>query len=411
MVEKRNPITVEDAIKRVMKYRKTGEIEYIDIKQANGRILASDIIADHDVPAFNRSPYDGYAIKSSDTSNASTDNPVVFRVVGHIGAGSVFQDTVKEKEAVRIMTGAAIPDGADTVIMLEDTETLDNDQVAVKKQMENLQNISLAGEDVKKNTVIVPKGKIINPGIVALLATFGYKNVPVSKKPVIGVIATGSELLEVDEELQDGKIRNSNSYMMIAQIERAGAIAKYFGQFSDQLDTCIEQMKSAMTEVDFLITTGGVSVGDFDLLPDIYKHFQANVLFNKIRMRPGSVTTVAELDGQLLFGLSGNPSACYVGFELFVKPVIDTFVGRNQVGMKKAKATLSVPFTKANPFDRFIRGHYELTGGKVEVSPSGKDKSNMVHSLAEANCFIHLPGGTNGYNKGETVEICLLENV
>ncbi|WP_323125851.1 molybdopterin molybdotransferase MoeA [Gracilibacillus oryzae] len=409
-MEIRNPITVEEAAKRVMACRKYGEVEYVDITAANGRVLAQDIIADHDVPSFDRSPYDGFAVRSIDTKTAAADNSILLNVVGHIGAGSVFKQELKEKDAVRIMTGAAIPRGADTVIMLEDTEQAGDNQIYIKREMKHHQNISFQGEDVEKGSVIVSKGKLINPGVVALLATFGYKQVPVSKKPVIGVIATGSELLEVDQALEEGKIRNSNAYMIMAQIERSGATAKYYGQFSDKLDICIQQMQVAMSEVDFLITTGGVSVGDFDLLPEIYDYFQAEVLFNKIKMRPGSVTTVAQLNNQLLYGLSGNPSACYVGFELYVKPIIDAFLDRDQIGLKTVKATLTEDFPKSNPFDRFIRGHYVIKNSQVTVAPSGKDKSNMVHSLAEANCFIRLRGGTAAYSKGEVVDIYLLEN-
>src|SRR5690606_31201504 len=168
------------------------------------------------------------------------------------------------------------------------------------------------------------KGTYINPGIMALLATFGYDQVQVAKKPVIGIYATGSELLNVNEELAPGKIRNSNAYMIQAQLERAGGEAKLFGKLSDDFELCYEAIKNAIDEVDILITTGGVSVGDFDYLPSIYEKLGAEVLFNKIAMRPGSVTTVAQLNGKLLFGLSGNPSACYVGFELFVRPVFRT---------------------------------------------------------------------------------------
>ncbi|PJH58668.1 molybdopterin molybdenumtransferase, partial [Salmonella enterica subsp. enterica serovar Typhimurium] len=178
-------------------------------------------------------------------------------------------------------------------------------------------------------------GAYINPGIVALLATFGYKKVPVTAKPKVGIIATGSELLAIDAPLEQGKIRNSNASMVYSQILRAGANPIYFGQFSDDFENCYEQVKRALEEVDFLITTGVVSVGDFDYLPAIYEKLNAEVLFNKVAMRPGSVTTVAHKDGKLLFGLSGNPSACYVGFELFVHPAVRSFVHASGTSLKR----------------------------------------------------------------------------
>ena len=167
------------------------------------------------------------------------------------------------------------------------------------------------------------------------------------------MIATGSELLEVEEPLVPGKIRNSNAYMILAQIERAGGEVKYFGKLSDELNTCFMKVKQALTEVDFLITTGGVSVGDYDYLPAIYDQLGASVLFNKVAMRPGSVTTVSGANGKLLFGLSGNPSACYVGFELFVRPIIRTYVFNEKPHLKRESAWLGEDFSKPNPFYPF----------------------------------------------------------
>ncbi|WP_000890812.1 molybdenum cofactor synthesis domain-containing protein, partial [Bacillus cereus] len=329
MLEKRVPIPVAEAVARVMKYAQQGEIETVSITESYGRILGEDVVADHDVPHFDRSPYDGFAIRAEDTKEASQNNPVEFEVVGEIGAGSVFTEEVKAFEAIRIMTGAAIPKGCDAVVMLELTEGFElsgKTYMKLKRSLQAGDNVSFTGEDVKQNQILVNKGTKINPGVAALLATFGYNSVKVVKPPVVGIVTTGSELLEVHEPLQPGKIRNSNSYMIAAQIARVGGIVKYYGQLADDLEACYEAVKTVMNEVDILITTGGVSVGDYDYLPAIYEKLQANVLFNKIAMRPGSVTTVAEVNGKLLFGLSGNPSACYVGFELLVHPVIQTFL-------------------------------------------------------------------------------------
>ncbi|COF93569.1 Molybdopterin molybdenumtransferase [Streptococcus pneumoniae] len=165
-----------------------------------------------------------------------------------------------------------------------------------------------------------------------------------------------------------------------------------------------------MKEVDILITTGGVSVGDYDYLPAIYERLQANVLFNKIAMRPGSVTTVAEVEGKLLFGLSGNPSACYVGCELFVRSVIGTYLHRKDPHIYRAEAILQKDFSKANPFTRFVRGKVEIVDGTLQAIPVGLDKSSAISSLAEANAFIVLPGGTRGFEAGITVSVLLLES-
>ncbi|MGT9231188.1 molybdopterin molybdotransferase MoeA, partial [Enterococcus faecalis] len=188
-----------------------------------------------------------------------------------------------------------------------------------------------------------------------VLATYGYTDIEVWKKPSIAVIATGSELLEVEDELQPGKIRNSNGPMIKALAEKFGLKVGTYQIQQDDLQSSIEVVKKAMDEHDIVITTGGVSVGDFDYLPEIYQALHAEVLFNKVAMRPGSVTTVAVANNKYLFGLSGNPSACFTGFELFVKPAINQMMNANAVYPQIVKATLMEDFTKANPFTRFIR--------------------------------------------------------
>ena len=413
MLEKRKPIPVAEAVARIMEYAHQGEIEKVSLIDSYGRMLGEDVIADHDVPHFDRSPYDGFAIRAEDTKEANSSNSIQFEVIGEIGAGSVFREEVKAFQAVRIMTGAAIPAGCNAVVMLELTEGFEEKEktyMKLKRSFAAGDNISFKGEDVKQNAILVKKGISINPGVAALLATFGYSSVHVVKQPVIGIVATGSELLEVHEQLKPGKIRNSNSYMIAAQIERAGGIVRYYGQFVDDLETCYDTVKRAIKEVDILITTGGVSVGDYDYLPAIYERLQANVLFNKIAMRPGSVTTVAELEGKLLFGLSGNPSACYVGCELYVRPVIGTYLHRKDPHVYRAEAILQKDFPKANPFTRFVRGRVEIVDGQLQATPVGLDKSSAISSLAEANAFIVLPGGTRGFEAGIIVSVLLLES-
>ncbi|QWG44775.1 molybdopterin molybdenumtransferase MoeA [Bacillus mycoides] len=413
MLEKRIPIQVEEAVARVMEYAYLGETEKVSLIDSYGRTLGADVVADHDVPHFDRSPYDGFAIRAEDTKEASSSNPILFEVIGEIGAGFVFTEEVKAFQAVRIMTGAAIPKGCNAVVMLELTEGFEENEktyMKLKRSFAAGDNISFTGEDVKQNSILVKKGTSITPGVAALLATFGYSSVCVVRQLVIGIVTTGSELLEVHEQLKPGKIRNSNSYMIAAQIERAGGVVQYYGQFADDLETCYNTVKKAMKEVDILITTGGVSVGDYDYLPAIYERLQANVFFNKIAMRPGSVTTVAELEGKLLFGLSGNPSACYVGCELFVRPVIQTYLYRKDPHVYRTEAILQKDFAKANPFTRFVRGRVEIVDGQLQVTPVGLDKSSAISSLADVNAFIVLPGGTRGFEAGITVSVLLLES-
>ena len=413
MLERRYPISIEEAVKQIMKHQISGVTEYVSISESYGRYLSEDIIATSNVPHFDRAPYDGFAVRSIDTFDASQSNPVEFEVIDHIGAGMVSAKLVGENQAVRIMTGAMMPNGTDAVVMFEVAKDYEKNGIpymSIKRQINKGTNVSFIGEDAKQGEVLVEKGTLINPGIQAILATFGYKEVPVAKKPLIGLFATGTELLEVDEELVPGKIRNSNSYMIAAQIERAGGTVHYYGKLPDEFDTCFKAVKDALSEVDILITTGGVSVGDFDYLPGIYEKLGAEVLFNKVAMRPGSVTTVAIYNGKILFGLSGNPSACYVGFELFTRPIIRTQLFSNKPHLRKEKALLEVDFPKANPFTRFVRSATFIDEGRLKSTPSGLDKSNIIMSLAGANSLMILPGGTRGFMAGNEVEVLLLED-
>ncbi|SLK41273.1 molybdopterin biosynthesis protein MoeA [Mycobacteroides abscessus subsp. abscessus] len=413
MVERRTPISVKEAVTRVMQFEKEGKKEEVSIYECNGRFLSEDIVANHDVPSFDRSAYDGFAIRSVDVKGANKENPITLTVVDEIGAGQVCHKKIGKLEAVRIMTGAMLPSDCDAVVMFEVVkEVSENNQpyIIIDHAVEKGANLSFQGEDVKKGKLLVGNGTKINPGIMALLATLGYEKVPVAKKPIVGIFATGTELLEVDEPLEKGKIRNSNAYMVMAQIERAGATPIYFGKLQDVFTESYEAMKEKIALVDILITTGGVSVGDYDLLPAIYKEMGAEVLFNKVAMRPGSVTTVAHLDGKLLYGLSGNPSACYVGFEIFTKPIIRRYLFSSKPHLQSAPAILGEDFLTGNAFTRFFRSTVSREAdGLLHTIPSGVDKSNIVTSLAFANALTMLPNNSTGYKKGEKVEVLLLE--
>ncbi len=413
-MERRQPIPVEEAVKKVHQFQKHGQVEWVPLKNSLGRWIAEDILADHDVPAFDRSPYDGFALRAEDTKDASSEHPVEFEVIDHIGAGIVSAKTIGPFQAIRIMTGAKIPKGANVVIMLELTKTFEKDgksMMSLKRSLKKGDNISRQGEETLKGNVMIKKGSKVTPGVTAILATFGYAVVPVVKKPVIGIISTGTELLQVSDAMVDGKIRNSNLSMVYAQVIEAGGEPLDLGGVSDDFDQSYEAVKAALSKVDMLITTGGVSVGDFDFLPAIYEKLGADVLFNKVAMRPGSVTTVAALpNGQLLYGLSGNPAACFVGFELFVKPIIYKWCLKENPFPVFAEAKLTHDFPKANPFTRFVRASLDFAGSQLSVTPTGLDKSSAVTSIARADCFIVLPGGTRGFSAGDQVSVLLFHH-
>jgi molybdopterin molybdotransferase len=403
MVEQRKPIPVAEAVQKVIQQARPLGTEMAALEESYNRILAEPIIAGHPVPPFDRSPYDGFAIISESSAEASGENRIQFDIVDHIGAGAVSEKVLSGTKAVRIMTGAPLPKNADAVVMFEQAVEREG-AFTIRKPFKPLENVSLEGEDVQKGETVIDSGNLIHPGTVALLATFGYAQVRVAKQPVVGILSTGTELLDVSEPLVPGKIRNSNGPMIAAQLARMGISCKTYGLSADELDESFEIVKRAAQETDCLITTGGVSVGDFDFLPAIYERLGAEVLFNKVAMRPGSVTTVAVADGKYLFGLSGNPSACFTGFELFVRPALLKMMGAEKLYLPHTTAVLSEDFTKANPFTRFIRAVYD----GHNITPAGFNKSNAVASIAKGNALIVLPGGTRGFKRGDTVDVLLL---
>ena len=409
MVQMRTAIPIEDAIRRVMESESNGLVEYVQLTEALGRFLAEDVIADQDVPAFNRSLYDGYAIKAEDTRG---ELPVDFEVIGKIGAGDVFSGRVEAFQAVRIMTGAQVPADCNAVVMLEHVEShIEEDgriYITVQEVVPYGERVFFKGKEVQAGSCMVKKGTAITPGVVGLLATFGYSKVAVSKRPIVGVLATGSELLEIDEPLYPGKIRNSNSYMLVSQIERAGGEAVFLGIIEDDFEKSLSAVRAALEKVDILITTGGVSVGDYDYMPDIYKGLGATVLFNKVAMRPGSVTTVAKRGRQLLFGLSGNPSACYIGFELFVRPVIRKNLGSKQMHPACVKAMLTEDFPAPKAFTQLIRVKMSYEYSRVTVSSVGLNLSGSITSLAGADALLVLMPREESYKQGSEVPILLL---
>lgn len=407
MNEKRTPIPVSRAMELVLEHADLSRHETVPLGAAYGRILAEPIIAKQDVPHFNRSAYDGFAIRSADSIGASGSNRIAFRVVDHIGAGHVSKASLGEGEAVRLMTGAAMPVNGDAVVMLEQA-VMTEQGFTIRKPFQANENLSLQGEDARKGEELIQAGAFIQPGTVALLATFGYDRVRVARRPVVGILATGTELLEVGDELVPGKIRNSNGPMIAAQLARMGIESRSYGMLADDEEACCNTVARAMSETDCLITTGGVSVGDFDYLPAIYERLGAKVLFNKVMMRPGSVTTAAVAQGRLLFGLSGNPSACFTGFELFVRPALLKMMGSLKPYLPYAKAVLTEDVPQANPFMRFIRAIYKVTPQGAAVKPAGFNKSNAVSSIARGNALIVLPGGTAGYAAGQEVDVLML---
>lgn len=400
----RSIVSVGEAQDRILNKISLGSVETVPLMQSFGRRLGQAIHADHPMPHFPRSGVDGYALRSADVRNAALGQPATLTVVETIACGSMPVGAIGCGEAARIMTGAHIPDGADAVVMLEMTDSPDSvgrdGRVSVRKSVFPGENITPVGNELKQGDLMMEAGRHIGAGEVSLLAATGWAEVPVFRKPVVAVLSSGSELLPVGAELEPAKIRNSNSYMVSLLVEEAGGTALWMNPLIDSLDETERVLAEAMRLADIVITTGGVSVGDYDMLTAWFGRREQDMLFNKVAMRPGSPTTAGMSEGKLIVALSGNPGACFVGFKLFAEPAMKAMMGAKDPLPREYWAILGTDFPKPSPYARYVRGYSVVEQGSVLVYPSGKDKSSIVTSIKDANGLIIIPAGGKGLAAG-----------
>jgi molybdopterin molybdotransferase len=408
----RNAISVEAARGLLAQHMYEVEPEKVPLALAFGRRVAQRIYADHAVPHFRRSGVDGYAVRATDIKGATYEQPIELTVIEHIPSGTVPVNIIEPGTAARIMTGAPVPDGADVVVMLEMTDTQDAGGQAVRtlihKELPPGRNITPIAGEIEEGELLLERGTRIGAGEAALLATFGHGTVSVYKKPRVAIFSTGSELLNVEERLQPGRIRNSNSYMLAAQVESAGGLPTIGTALSDNVNQVQEALIKAFEAYDLVITSGGVSVGDYDVLVDLFGRWDGRLLFNKVAMRPGSPTSAALWQSKLLLALSGNPGASFVGFELFARPLLDAMQGSKNPFPKANSAFLDVDYDKGSAHPRYVRGTTRIEDGRLLVRPAGADKSSIMVSIKDADCLILLPAGGSGFAKGECVSIFFL---
>ncbi|GIO31207.1 molybdopterin molybdenumtransferase [Paenibacillus albilobatus] len=409
---RRKPMQVKEAQRLLASYGKPGEAESLPLQESHGRYLAEEVKAPHPFPRFRRSGMDGYAVRSEDTAGASSEQTVWLDVIDEIPCGFVSDKTITPGTAARIMTGAQVPEGADSVVMLEMTELRVHDgrtQMGLKRRMQSGQNVTPIGFEVEEGEVLLRPGRRIQAGEISVLATFGVHRVKVYKKPRIAIFSTGSELLAVDEPLQPGKIRNSNTYMLASQVREAGGEPYILEAVADELPLAKAKVEKALAEYDAVVTSGGVSVGDYDIMGDFVRSGSVDMLYNKIAMRPGSVTTAAVKDGKLLFALSGNPGACFVGFELFVRPFIQQALGSEAPYLTEWTAVLDRDYTKVNAFTRYVRGRVEARDGVLYAIPAAVDESSVMVTIKDSDCLIVIPPAKEATPAGTKVNIVMLK--
>ena len=377
------------------------EIEEVALIDSNGRILAEDVCAEFDQPPFPRSPLDGYAVKGVDTLDASEESPVTLKVIGKVYAGEVYKDKVSNGEAVRIMTGAPIPDGADTVIRQEDTD-YGEETVEIYKGQRPWSNYCYAGEDFKKGEVILEKDLTVNSGIMAVLASLGKNVVKVYRKPRVAVFSTGDELLMPGSPVQPGKIYESNNTYISSRLMEYGLELVTAEIVPDDPYLMAEKIQKIADNTDLMITTGGVSVGEKDIMHDVQEILQAKKLFWKVKVKPGSPTLAFMYKDTLVLALSGNAFAAVANFEILGRNILHKIYPSERIRIKSRIVTMKDSLTKPSGMKRFLRGYAD---DDTVVFSEGLQTSGAISGMAHCNCLIEIPSGKEGAKSGETVRI------
>ena len=402
-------IALEEALEILNKNTKALKSEVVSIKDSLKRVLYGDVKSKINNPPFNKSVFDGYAFKSEDSKGTSKENPIELKIVDEIFAGMWPEIEIKHGEAIRIMTGAPIPMGADCVLKQEETER-HGDLVKIFKEMKSNENISFMGEDIKSGETLIKKGKRLDYADLGIMASSGISEVTVYKKPRVSIISTGDEVCDINSTLKPGKIYDSNLYSLSARIEELGYNVLSMEHVGDNILKIGEAIEKAFEKSDIVFTTGGASVGEKDLMQKVSESIGFEKLFWKIKIKPGSAVVCSKKEEKILISLSGNPNAALTTFELLGKPVLKKLEGEEEnINIKREKGVLMDSFNKKSPQRRFLRGNviYDEKGAKVYITQI-KSGNGILSSLLNANCLIEIEKGNEGLNRGEVVNIIKL---
>lgn len=386
-------IKLDEALHIILEQHVKVETETIDFLESLGRVLAEDVKSDMEMPPFDKTAVDGFACRSQDL-NETLD------VIEIIPAGKVPQKKIGPNQCAKIMTGAKIPEGADTVIMVEDVQEKGTQVKFLKDKTKN--NICFQGEDVKVGAVVLNKGVLIEPQHIAVMASVGYTKVLVYKQPKIGIISTGDELVEPVSKPGLGQIRNSNGYQLIAQVKKAGAIANYMGIAEDSEEATFKTISKALDENDIVLLTGGVSMGDFDFVPRVMRDCGVDIKFQKMAVQPGKPTTFGVHANAFIFGLPGNPVSSFMQFELVVKPLIYKMMGT-------AYKPISIRLPMGREFNRKRAERMAWFPVKItddaKVVPVEYHGSAHIYALHTADAIVPIHIGEKQIKEGELVDV------
>jgi molybdopterin molybdotransferase len=410
-------ISVDEARQRVIDTcrAKRGELELerVALEEALGRVLAEDLCADTDQPPFDRSVKDGYALRSVDVQQV----PVELRVVGESKAGDASLPGISAGEAAQVMTGAAIPSGADAVVMVEDVESLgpapaniradafDSGRIRIKKSLSAGTNVSFCGNEARKGDVLVPRGHCIRVHEISLAASVGIAKPWVFKEPRVGILATGDELVFMENEPGQNQIRNSNSYSLLAMVRKSGAVPNLLGIARDDLQDLRQKIRTGLESSDCLLLTGGVSAGKYDFVEPVLKESGVGLCFDAVAIRPGKPAVFGTRGHQFVFALPGNPVSAIVTFHLFVEPLLDMLSGGEPKEPLILNAQLENTIKQPTGRRGFLPALFEARNGDVHVRTVRWKGSSDLAGLARSNCFVIAPEQQAEFKEKDFVKI------
>lgn len=395
-------ISLEESIEILDSIKINKQIKKVKLLDALNKVSSQDIYSKINNPPFNKSAMDGYALKIDENTTKNQK----FKVVGTVFAGEVFNKDLNENEAVKIMTGAKIPPNLNAVIKKEDV-LIEGEYIILNKNLKENENICEIGEDVKINQLIIKKHTKLNYANIGILASLGINEVLVYESPKISLVTTGDEVVDIENKLEDGKIYNSNKYSILGRLFELGySNLEEVCHITDDFKEIGEKIKDLSKKSNLIITTGGVSVGDKDYIKEAIKQVGGEILFHKVKIKPGSAVLVSKIDETLIISLSGNPNASLTTFELLVKPMICKLSGEDKKFFEKEIAILNEPYNKKSNVRRFLRGKTFIKDGVQMVSITQKKSGNgILSSTIDSNCLIDIKKGNEGLLKGEKVEI------
>lgn len=412
-------LSVEDALERVLSFFSVLEPENKPILESQGQVLSEDVIANVNVPSTDNSAMDGYAISTDSIRGASKNTPVKLQVIGSISAGQIPQKPVSQGTAIRIMTGASIPMGADAVIQFEDTDEIGRkesgetlSEIRIFNDIEKFTNIRPAGQDFKNGDLILKKGTIIKPAAIGLLASTGCSQVNVIRKPKVSILATGNELIEPTSEHSLGKTYDSNSYSLTASVMNSGAIVNPLGIAMDDMKSIGKKLKEGLSS-DMIISSAGVSKGDYDMVKDVLMKY-GKIDFWSVKMRPAKPIAFGILKNDIskpvpFLGLPGNPVSALVAFEQFGRAAISKMMGKNSFKRPTIKAKIQDRIDNIDGRRVYARVIVTKKDGEYYAHLTGNQSSNLLTSMAHANGLAICPEDMTSKQPGEMVDVLMID--